>query len=282
MLLSIITVNLNNAKGLHKTMQSVLTQEFNDFEQIIIDGASTDNSLDVIRQFEGKIKNLTFISEPDSGVYQAMNRGIQIGTGDYLLFLNSGDFLVQPTVISNVFKLRRVADILCGRCNISKKGTVVHTTNPPPRITFGHLYTVGLAHQSTFIRRELFLQYGLYREDFRYNADIDFWYRTIVLNTCTTDTLDFVISDYNLDGISFHEQHSERYQNEICEILAHPIYQSFIPDYEANIHEKQEMKLYYWFKSKTFLHKLLIRLFNFVTWFVKMKKHEFKRTNIKP
>ncbi len=89
MKLSIITINKNNAYGLRKTIQSVINQTYSNIEYIIIDGASTDGSIDVIKKFEDKID--WWASEPDTGIYNAMNKGIKIATGDYCQFLNSGD-----------------------------------------------------------------------------------------------------------------------------------------------------------------------------------------------
>ena len=95
MKLSIVTVNLNNADGLLKTIESVASQTFTDFEYIIVDGASTDESLNIICQYENvPMSHFQWISEPDSGIYQAMNKGIRMAKGEYLLFLNSGDYFV--------------------------------------------------------------------------------------------------------------------------------------------------------------------------------------------
>ena len=180
MKLSIITINRNNADGLRRTMESVLSQTWKEFEYIVVDGASTDGSVYYIR--ENKDLLSYWVSEPDNGVYQAMNKGIRQSKGEYLLFLNSGDDLVDKDVLNLVFSKSCTADILCGKCNVvDAEGTVLWTSNPPENITFGFLYHQGLGHQSTFIRRILFDEIGLYREDFRYNSDIDFWYKAIII-----------------------------------------------------------------------------------------------------
>ena len=98
MKLSIITINRNNAEGLRKTMESVLSQTYRDMEYIVVDGASTDQSVNVIKECVNQLKNedrrmkLDWMSEPDTGIYNAMNKGIKKATGEYLLFLNSGDW----------------------------------------------------------------------------------------------------------------------------------------------------------------------------------------------
>lgn len=284
--LSIITVNLNNSKGLIKTIKSVLSQTYKDFEYIIIDGGSTDESVKVIQSFTdipqgvyhtpGSMpighpqllsvpcspSSLAFelsywLSEPDYGVYQAMNKGIRISKGNYLLFLNSGDYLVNETVLEDVFSTSHNASFLLGRCNVSDNGFVVHTIIPPSKVTFGFLYFAGLAHQSTFIKREMFLKYGYYREDFRYNSDIEFWYRTIILNCCSTETLTTIISDYNKDGISSKESKSDGYLNELAVIYSHPMLQLFVPDYEAWKTERNKMEIFFWVKNKKILYNMV-------------------------
>jgi len=152
MKLSIITINRNNAKGLQKTMESVFMQTFTEFEYVVVDGLSTDNSIVTIKNFEKHLtqqqnnqilQSFRWISEPDTGVYQAMNKGIKMASGDYLLFLNSGDFLVDKRVIENVFGKEQIADILYGRCNVSDKGKVIWTSNPPLEISAIDLYEDG-------------------------------------------------------------------------------------------------------------------------------------------
>ena len=100
--LSIITINYNNLAGLQKTFESVFNQTFQDFEYIVIDGGSTDGSKELIEQYHDKIDY--WVSEPDSGIYNAMNKGIVRANGEYLQFLNSGDSLLGENILKNVFK----------------------------------------------------------------------------------------------------------------------------------------------------------------------------------
>ncbi|MDR3704377.1 MAG: glycosyltransferase family 2 protein [Paludibacteraceae bacterium] len=270
--LSIITINLNNRDGLCKTIKSVVSQTCKDYEYILIDGASIDGSVDIIKKYSGIQEcRLKWISEPDNGVFQAMNKGIRMAEGEYLLFLNSGDFLVDDNVLQNVSANNYTADFLLGRCNISENGTVIHTTNPQDKLTFGYLYETGLAHQSTFIKREMFNKYGFYREDFKYNADIEFWYRTIILKACTTKSLDFVVSDYNLDGISTKKATSDLYLNEIKLIFDNPYLQLFIPDYDSWRKEKKDLEMLYWAKEKNIIYSMLMVLFKCAKLFCKFK-----------
>lgn len=263
MKLSIITINYNNAAGLKKTLDSVAMQTYTDFEHIIVDGASTDCSVDVIREYEQSLafnlspltSSLKWISESDTGVYNAMNKGIRMTKGEYLLFLNSGDFLINKTALEEVFFNDCEADILCARCNVSDNGKVVWTSDPPNKVTFGTLYTVGLAHQSTFIRKKLFDNIGYYDETFRYNADIEFWYRSIIDNHATTQRIDVITTDYNLDGISSKENKSELYLLEKERILAP--YSSFCQDYDDMRMERMRLSSIAWVFNRPILMKLL-------------------------
>ena len=207
MKLSIITINRNNENGLRKTITSVLNQSWSDFEYIIVDGASTDNSVDVIKNdissvSEGLNSRIQFISEADTGVFNAMNKGIVMAKGDYLLFLNSGDFFVDNNVLSNVFCVMRETDILSCSCRVSKNGEQVFITTPPTNYTFGFFYNNSLAHQATFIKKDLFNKFGLYREDLKFMGDWEFFVRTIVIAGASTQNIDVILTDYNMEGIS--------------------------------------------------------------------------------
>lgn len=262
MKLSIITINYNNAAGLKKTLDSVATQICTDFEHIIVDGASTDDSVDIVRSYSQSLianrHKFIWLSEPDTGVYNAMNKGIKQAKGEYLLFLNSGDYLIADDVLDKVFTQNCNADILCARCNVSDNGKVVWTSNPPEKVTFRTLYTVGLAHQSTFIRRTLFEQLGYYDESFRYNADIEFWYRSIINHGATAQRIDVITTDYNLDGISSKENQSAKYIEEMQRILRP--YEAFMDDYDIFLRREHETQLYDWIKKHYCLHESLVFL----------------------
>jgi glycosyltransferase involved in cell wall biosynthesis len=270
-------------EGLRKTMQSVFSQTCQDFEYIVIDGASTDGSKELIEEYAQlycfsenscrKDISLSWLSEPDAGVYQAMNKGIGMANGEYLLFLNSGDFLVDNEVLQDVFSVECSADILCGKCHVSNNEKVVWTSDPPCFVTFGTLYDGGgLAHQSTFIKRDLFDRLGFYREDFKYNADIEFWYRSIIFGEATTQKVDRVISDYNLDGISSKENQSEAYKQEMQRIFDNPKFQLFVPDYELSKKEREEMKIMYWAKSKSWIYFVIKQIYKIASIRIKIKK----------
>lgn len=249
--LSVITVNLNNVDGLRKTMMSVFCQTYKDFEFIIIDGGSIDGSLQLLKSSDFERYDYKWISEIDSGIYNAMNKGIALSKGEYLLFLNSGDFFLNEKVLSEVFdNFDFSQDLICARCEISKNGNVVHITNPPAQITFRYLYNTGLNHQSTFIKRDLFEKFGYYREDFKYHSDTDFWYKTIIFGNASSINVDTILINYNLEGASEKFSNTIEFKNEQKIILSNPILQKFIPDYES--WKKKDIKLqkYYWLINK--------------------------------
>jgi glycosyltransferase involved in cell wall biosynthesis len=257
--LSIITVNLNNKNGLQKTISSVLSQAVNFFEFIIIDGASSDGSAELIAQNQNKIS--FWLSEPDSGIYQAMNKGIRAAKGEYVLFLNSGDFLVDNDVLKNVFNVNSSEDVLYGRSYISKENKVIYTTPHPDKLTLEFFYTQTISHQAAFIRRSLFDRYGYYREDLKIYADLDFWIRTIILNNCTTKKLDIIVADYNLDGLSGRSCNEELAKGERKEVFSKNISQRILVDYENRLEERKQMQLLYWAKSVKLITVLISILY---------------------
>lgn len=263
--LSIITVNLNNRIGLLKTIESVVCQTYKTFEFIIVDGGSTDGSIEIIKDNCHYINK--WISEADDGIFQAMNKAIKMAIGEYLLFLNSGDVLIWNDVLKKVFSITHTADILCGSCNISKKGKVIHTTNPPAFVTFGNLYYKGLAHQSTFIKRNLFDKFGYYREDFKYNADIEFWYRTIIFGGVTTNKINIIVSDFNLDGISSKQNTSKDFLREHDIILSHPFVKRILPDYIKWRETEENFEILLWVQNNKYLFvplKLMFQIFKYI------------------
>jgi glycosyltransferase involved in cell wall biosynthesis len=257
--LSIITVNLNNKNGLQKTISSVLSQTTTFFEFIIIDGASSDGSTELITQNQDRIS--FWLSESDSGIYQAMNKGIRIAKGEYVLFLNSGDFLVDNEVLINVFKGSNTEDLLYGRSYISREDKVIYTTPHPDNLTLGFFFSQTISHQAAFIRRSLFDRFGYYREDLIIYADLDFWIRTIILNNCTTKKLDIIVADYNLDGISGNPSNRELANAEIKDVLSKNIPPRILADYENRKEEREQMKVLYWAKSIKALNTLLTVLY---------------------
>lgn len=246
MKLSIITVNLNNGDGLKKTLDSVQAQSFRDIEQIVIDGGSTDNSLDVMSALQSAID--CWVSEPDRGVYHAMNKGIHIAQGDYVYFLNSGDRLSSNDVLFRVFKDDvGDEDFIYGhtlRCHGSCGTAEAKLSRNPPDLSIRRFFGFGLCHQAVLYRRKLFDIFGFYNEDFEIVADWEFTVR-LLLAGCTTKYVDIPIAYYEGGGLSerligLREEEKERF---LRNHLSPVVYNDYL--YYVNIeHKLNEVETY--------------------------------------
>lgn len=209
-ILSIITINRNNAAGLRKTIESVITQKinFDKIEFLIIDGKSTDESVAVIKEYaESSNKKISskisfWKSEKDNGIFNAMNKGIKKSTGDFLLFLNSGDYLINNEVLSNIVKtVNSNFDIYYTSYYIVKDGqaNLFHLPeNPEP--DFFTDYTTN--HQNTIISKTYFNKYGLYDESLKLHADWLLITEAYYKYKVPFKYIDFQISYYDLTGFS--------------------------------------------------------------------------------
>ena len=201
MKLSIITINLNNREGLERTIQSVISQTFTDFEYIIIDGGSTDGSVELIQSLSpSSLQAFTWISEPDTGIYNAMNKGIKLATGEYLQFLNSGDWLFSNTILEEVFALNRTEDILYGDDALYYSDQKISFKTYPSALT-GYLFYIGtISHQATFHKSTLFE--NPYNENYKIVADWEFQIQKIILQNCSTYHIEKTIVYFSMTGIS--------------------------------------------------------------------------------
>ena len=198
MKVSIITINFNNSSGLKRTIKSVQEQTCQDIEHIVIDGASTDNSVEVIKDLEDKIAY--WVSEPDKGIYNAMNKGIAKASGEYCLFLNSGDELFKPESLEKVIKQEPVADIVS--CDVIIDGDEVKGyKSSPDEITPAFMSRSAVSHPSSLIKSSVMKQYG-YREDYKIISDWIFFYETLIRNNYTYQHISLPLSIFYTDGIS--------------------------------------------------------------------------------
>ena len=194
MKLSIITVNYNDAEGLERTIKSVISQSFKDYEFIIIDGGSTDASIDVVKKYENYIDY--WVSESDGGIYPGMNKGLQQAKGEYLNFMNGGDCYHSPDVLDKIFALNSDADIITGTHsengirNVGKDG-----------VTMLDLYKWAIDHQASFIRREVALRHP-YDEKYRIVSDWKFFIEALVIDNCSFCYTDTVVVDVDMKGVS--------------------------------------------------------------------------------
>ena len=197
---SIITVNYNNKDGLRKTIESVIHQSFRDFEYIIIDGGSTDGSADVLKEYDAQIDY--WVSEPDKGIYNAMNKGIAQAKGEYLNFMNSGDCFYSNDVLEKVFEHQLSQDIIVGRdYHYNTETGQGFATILPQRISMLTFYVQTLPHQSTFFRKKLFDNCP-YDENLQIVADLKFYIQKLCVEDCSILLIDDIICRREPDGIS--------------------------------------------------------------------------------
>lgn len=195
--ISVITINYNNKNGLERTIKSVISQTYSQLEYIIIDGGSTDGSLDVIKKYADKISY--WISEPDKGIYNAMNKGIVQAHGDYCNFMNSGDTFYDNQVLEDIFSEHQTSDILTG---ITQLGTSPVTYwYPPQRVTFSTMFLGTISHQGSFIKTNL-LKKNYYNEEIPIVADWAFFLKVLIIENCTYYSIKRIICNYDMTGVS--------------------------------------------------------------------------------
>jgi len=199
MLLSIITINFNNKDGLNRTLDSVFSQTFPSFEYIVIDGGSTDGSTALLQQHSQKFSH--WVSEPDRGIYHAMNKGMAAAKGEYLLFLNSGDWLSDAHSLGNFFAEPANADIISADINVVD-GEKSFIKRYPEKIRFSYLVTDSLPHPATLIRRKLFDKVGPYDESLKIASDWKFFILALCKYNASYEHKLFVATNYDYTGIS--------------------------------------------------------------------------------
>lgn len=193
MKLSIVTITFNN-RYISKTINSVINQCTNPTEHIIIDNLSTDNTSIIVKKYQQSAKyQVKYIREPDTGRYNAMNKGIMVATGEYLLFLNAGDTLHNHQVIEEVIP-QLDKDIVYGDIHGKSLNDIT--------IDKQFFIQQSLFHQATFIKRSLFDKLGLYDESLVIASDFDFFVKAILIHLVSIKYLPLIVCDYDSHGIS--------------------------------------------------------------------------------
>ena len=241
MKLSIITINRNNAAGLEKTMQSVAAQTYKEFEYIIVDGASTDGGVEVIKSFESKFGHLKWVSEPDSGIYNAMNKGIRMASGDYIQILNSGDSLAKEDVTERMLSAlgeTGAPSVLYGnmvKC-FPDGYRMVDKSFAGQEITMLGMYTGTLNHDPAYIRRDLFDKYGYYDESLKIVSDWKWYLQAIILGDEKPKYVDMDVTLFDMTGISETSKELDKEEREA--VLKELFPERVLKDYQllASIH----------------------------------------------
>lgn len=203
--LSVITIVYNNVRDIERTILSVLGQTYANIEYIIIDGLSNDGTLQVIDQYKDRVSK--FLSERDEGIYDAMNKGLAIATGDYVIFMNSGDEFYAPDTVANVFAVADDADIYYGETEmINDEGQSLGQRRHQAPATFtwrGFKYGMSISHQAIYIKRALTEPYD---RQYQLSADIDWIIRAAKKARKIVNVKQYV-AKYLVGGMSKKKHH---------------------------------------------------------------------------
>lgn len=273
MKLSIITINFNDAQGLEKTIQSVISQTYNDFEYIIVDGASTDGSVDVIKKYSDSLTH--WVSEPDTGIYNAMNKGTRMASGEYCLYLNSGDFLAGNDVLEKAFNHKFTEDIVSCIClDYDEKREWLKV--PPKKISLFTFTCGSLPHPTSFIKRELLNSLGGYNEQYRIISDWCFFLDAMIIHNSSYKTLDIVLSKFNCFGISSTSSNKEKEkQREYIKNKFPRIIEDYSP-YE----DEAVYNVLTWAHNNKFIRNILVFPFKVINRIFKLRNRLSRRMGI--
>ena len=194
--LSIITINYNNREGLRKTIESVVNQTYRDFEYIVIDGGSTDGSVEVIKEYADRIDY--WVSEKDNGIYDAMNKGIDKAKGEYCQFLNSGDSFHSTNVLELVLPSLDGTDIVVGQIFLSN---TLSASEIIPSVSMLRLYERSLPHSSAYISTRL-LKKHKYDTSLKIVSDWKFYIQTLIYENASYKFIETIVSNFDTNGIS--------------------------------------------------------------------------------
>lgn len=257
MLLSIITINYNNIKGLQRTIDSVVAQTFRDFEWIVIDGGSTDGSKELIEKYADHFSY--WVSEPDKGIYNAMNKGIKVAKGEYLQFLNSGDWLCDETALDRCFSHHFSADIAYGNLYTAKEGKIIRDYLQPRDLTLRMLITSTIMHSPTFIRKEIIVK-ELYDDSLRVVSDWKFFLRQALLNR-TFEYIDEFVTVFDTTGISATNLDLNNFERK--KVIREEVSSLILADYkkmselEARLNDGRVKKMFEYSAKSVFYKKII-------------------------
>ncbi|MFV8360226.1 glycosyltransferase family 2 protein [Flavobacterium sp. LS1P3] len=249
--ISIITVNYNNLEGLQQTIESVSSQTQQEFEHIIIDGGSTDGSVAYIESNAQLFKY--WVSEPDKGVYHAMNKGITKASGEYLLFLNSGDHFYNKKVLEKNQHFLIDYDLIYFNMYVSGENKKI-IKEYPDTLSFAYFLKDNLPHPSIFIKKELFQTVGLFKEDFKIVADWKFFIDSVCKYNASYLHINNTLTTFYLDGISSLPENKVIIDTEKQEVLQ--------SDYSAYMQDLEDV-----LKYMTIVHSL--RRSRIIKWLIR-------------
>lgn len=258
MKLSIITITLNNREGFLRTVESIVGQTFRNFEFIVVDGGSSDGSVEIIKHYADYIS--WWCSEPDNGIYDAMNKGIANSHGEYLLFLNSADTFYDRNVLSEVVPYLQGKDFYVGD-EIRGDWRLSVRVNTPQQIC-KTILSGFIPHQATFINRRIFDLYGPYRCDKKYVSDWWMFFNALIVGDATIEKLPMTTTVFDMCGIS--SLYPEKMHAEMCELVSELPQMLFLTDfYKANFEIMEALRgtpaVFFLFRIFFFIYRKCIR-----------------------
>lgn len=218
--ITIVTINYNNVSEIEKTIQSVINQEYKNIEYIIIDGGSSDGSMEVVNKYKNNIHHI--VSEKDSGIYNAMNKGIQLAGGEYINFMNSGDTFTDKQVISKVFAYSNNEDIIYGHTNRVLKDKIISQKIHPSRLSYSYLIEKSINHQAMFVKLTWAKQLP-FNENYKMISDWDFLIRAFHAGA-TAKCINIPVANFDISGFSNLDRkagdiHEQQFNQTIKELL---------------------------------------------------------------
>ena len=238
--LSIIIPTFNSSEVVSTAIESILEQTFDDFEILIIDGQSQDQTIKIVSEIAIRDKRLRVISEPDKGIYDAMNKGAQLAKGEWLYFLGSDDKLFSERVLEEVFNqpILKDFDLVYGKVIIQgNPGWAKDGEEYDGEFTVEKLFKKNICHQAIFYRKFVFEKVGLYNINYRICADWDFNHRCFA--SLKTKHIDLVIAKFNAGGAStlLQEDSYTNYENVINlnRYYKYPFYHKFFTNYHSSL-----------------------------------------------
>lgn len=262
MKLSIVTINYNNAEGLERTLNSVLTQSYSEIEHIIVDGASADDSARVIKEYvqkvesgRWKVKSVMWSSEPDNGIYDAMNKGIRKATGDYVWILNSGDEAAASDVVERMMEalqnggngenggvpmlLGNIVKVFSKKKKVSEKKMRDAKKPMPLDVSMLTFYQGTVPQDAAFVKRDLFKRYGLFDDKLKIVSDWKLYLNMIALGDIVPMYVDIDVVLFDMTGVS--NANMERRNAEKRAYLEEVLPSSVLKDYDAHAFDAEQM-----------------------------------------
>lgn len=255
MKISVVTVCLNAKDTIEETLLSVFNQTFKDIEVIVIDGASKDGTLESINKYKDKISH--FVSEPDNGIYDAMNKGIKLATGEFICFLNADDIFYDNTVLEKVEKKlvqNPECKFLFGDAEyISKEGSKF-VSYENIKNEFSIIFD-NICHQSIFYHKSLFEQFGLYSDKYKIYADWDFNINCLAKNKVKAIYLQAIICKFQLGGTCSNPESKKIYKKEKQLLI-----EKYYPEYKCLINTNDFIRSRLGFIYKSFFKKIIDKI----------------------